>query len=949
MYGRFTVLAAVLWAAAARGQTNGEWTVNRIPGTNLVWTAQRTSNEVWAARAVATGAVATAQSAYASATGAAAVASDAYATATGAVATAGAALAQATNAAAVAAAAYAAGTNGAALGAWGYAAATNAQASAAAATNTAAQAAAAAAGAAAVAASATNTSAAAYAAATNAQATARAATNTAWSAYAAATNAQATAAAATNTAAQAEGAADNAELLASIALSLAESYYAPSTNAQALAYAAAATANTASSNALLVYAVATNAGANAAAALNVASYPTNIWGGLGGVMPGDQSLTAWHWLDFADTGVPRVHNVAWSTNTWWATWKTAYPTNALGDDLAVYLYNNGVAQTVPAATGLPAGPYLPYPSDGADQWEWEVSFYSPYPDIKTNVLRLTTLTNVSGVAVYLGITNRYAGYLYSTNMTEEAFTNASEFWLSPLQAGVTQAMRFAWNRTAPATSSWDVASAASVNTAQSGVNDLNYWVENDFPVALASLNALTNGGAAVNGAALTNGTSLTIASGSVESNTNSYTPAGAFLYTTNNGYITITGYTGAGGDVRIPPYINGWQVGFIGTNAFARKTLASATVPFGVYNVGSNAFYQCTATNIYLGDSITNIGGLAFLQCPNLRTINMPLALKTLGYAVFYETRITSPIILPEGVRSISDRCFNRTYTGGSGLTSVKFPSTLTSVGSYAFSESGLTSVTIPAACATFGDRSFSISPLTNVVFEGRAPIGWDSFFNCPANLVLRAKPAMGFPNYFHSRLVKFGVRLRLDFAPVNLDAVYPASPSGYDVLPSTMRNFCDFRLKFLRFDNYDTSPHFAYITASTKATRDTLAGGSWAAFLDVNATISAAAVTSLNWYENAIGADFSIIDSIDPNLMAWLASPVYGAIRVYPDVTNVNFPWMAPGLMEATGVWAALLDNGYQNLQDKIVLDKTGGPVAGLVESNPRWIRPTVVWEIVE
>ncbi len=43
-----------------------------------------------------------------------------------------------------------------------------------------------------------------------------------------------------------------------------------------------------------------------------------------------------------------------------------------------------------------------------------------------------------------------------------------------------------------------------------------------------------------------------------------------FNYTTNNGTITITKYTGSGGDVTIPDTINGLPVTSIGDGAFSR-------------------------------------------------------------------------------------------------------------------------------------------------------------------------------------------------------------------------------------------------------------------------------------------------------------------------------------------------------------------------------------------
>ena len=71
--------------------------------------------------------------------------------------------------------------------------------------------------------------------------------------------------------------------------------------------------------------------------------------------------------------------------------------------------------------------------------------------------------------------------------------------------------------------------------------------------------------------------------------------AGPFSYTTNAGSLTITGYTGPGGDVVIPALIDNLPVSAIETGAFSNlATLASITVPGGVTNLGTSAFSACS-------------------------------------------------------------------------------------------------------------------------------------------------------------------------------------------------------------------------------------------------------------------------------------------------------------------------------------------------------------------
>jgi hypothetical protein len=74
-------------------------------------------------------------------------------------------------------------------------------------------------------------------------------------------------------------------------------------------------------------------------------------------------------------------------------------------------------------------------------------------------------------------------------------------------------------------------------------------------------------------------------------------------YAINNGTVTITKYTGPGGEVTIPETISGLPVTSIGTNAFAGCTsLTSLTIPRSVTSIGATAFYNCTSlTSVYFG------------------------------------------------------------------------------------------------------------------------------------------------------------------------------------------------------------------------------------------------------------------------------------------------------------------------------------------------------------
>src|SRR5512140_3443470 len=82
-----------------------------------------------------------------------------------------------------------------------------------------------------------------------------------------------------------------------------------------------------------------------------------------------------------------------------------------------------------------------------------------------------------------------------------------------------------------------------------------------------------------------------------------------FNYTTNNGEITITLYTGAGGTVVIPDTIDGWPVTRVGDYAFNNcSALTNVAFPNSLTSIGNGAFQSTSLTNVVLPDNLTSIG-----------------------------------------------------------------------------------------------------------------------------------------------------------------------------------------------------------------------------------------------------------------------------------------------------------------------------------------------------
>src|ERR1017187_9319459 len=116
-----------------------------------------------------------------------------------------------------------------------------------------------------------------------------------------------------------------------------------------------------------------------------------------------------------------------------------------------------------------------------------------------------------------------------------------------------------------------------------------------------------------------------------------------FTFTTNNGAITITGYTGPGGVVTIPSTINFLPVTSIGGWAFYSTSVTNILIPDNVTNIGDGAFFDCESlTNVTIGNSVANISDWTFAFCPSLTSVCCRGNAPSLGGGnVFYGTLAT--------------------------------------------------------------------------------------------------------------------------------------------------------------------------------------------------------------------------------------------------------------------------------------------------------------------
>jgi len=188
-----------------------------------------------------------------------------------------------------------------------------------------------------------------------------------------------------------------------------------------------------------------------------------------------------------------------------------------------------------------------------------------------------------------------------------------------------------------------------------------------------------------------------------------------FTFTTNNNAITLTTYTGPGGDVVIPSTTNGFPVTSIGFGAFQNCTsLTNVTIPNSVTNLGNYVFYYCTnLTSVTIPNGVTNIGFGEFQNCTSLTNVTIPNSVTSIAQQAFYScTSLTNPTI-PASVSSIGAFAF----WDCASLPDVTISSGVSSIGGSAFQNCfSLTNVTIGNSVTNIGESAFEYcSSLTSI------------------------------------------------------------------------------------------------------------------------------------------------------------------------------------------------------------------------------------------
>lgn len=166
----------------------------------------------------------------------------------------------------------------------------------------------------------------------------------------------------------------------------------------------------------------------------------------------------------------------------------------------------------------------------------------------------------------------------------------------------------------------------------------------------------------------------------------------------------------------------------IGIEAFSFcDSLTNIIISSNVTSIGEGAFRACVSlTSIETAEGLTSIGTFAFQWCTNLATITIPSTVTSIGENAFNDCTSLSAINVDEANQtysSIDSNLFTKDgttliqYAIGKTATSFTIPSSVTSIGDYAFSScSSLISITIGSSVTSIGGFVFTgCSSLTSI------------------------------------------------------------------------------------------------------------------------------------------------------------------------------------------------------------------------------------------
>jgi hypothetical protein len=173
-----------------------------------------------------------------------------------------------------------------------------------------------------------------------------------------------------------------------------------------------------------------------------------------------------------------------------------------------------------------------------------------------------------------------------------------------------------------------------------------------------------------------------------------------------------------------------------------RQNIVSLVIADGVASIGDHAFFDCyNMSSVTIPNSVTTIGRETFQSCGRLTSITIPSSVTTISSDAFVYCEMLTAINVDNGNTAYSSDegvVYNKSksilhlFPGGrSGAFTI--PSSVTTIGNYAFKSSKLSSVIIPGSVTKIEDSAFAICyGLTSITIPNSVTeIGHGAFQLC--------------------------------------------------------------------------------------------------------------------------------------------------------------------------------------------------------------------------
>lgn len=203
-------------------------------------------------------------------------------------------------------------------------------------------------------------------------------------------------------------------------------------------------------------------------------------------------------------------------------------------------------------------------------------------------------------------------------------------------------------------------------------------------------------------------------------------------------------------------------VSTISNSAFESTALTDINLQDTVAErIGSNAFKNTPVENIEFPNTLTYISGFAFENCKSLKTVDLSNTeiYEIYDYA-FCESGITT-VKLPETLQTIGRYCFYNTP-----LVNLSMPS-VDRINSNAFQKTALENATIPDGCTYIDSNAFSnCDELVSLTLPGTLKSVYSNAFNSPSLRILVWPMAADFSNSLDNTGLKACPNLRVYGVP---------------------------------------------------------------------------------------------------------------------------------------------------------------------------------------